>query len=230
MIRYDTGIAGWNDARRVFFRFLVMLGDAAIVAFAYGAAYLIRFYFPPFLEQFPAEKGIPEFVLYLKAGPVILFMWVLMLSFGDAYARINLPALDDLIRFFRIAMGATVLSMSAMFLYREISYSRLVFALGGAGAGLLLYLYREALKTACGFSEPANHTASFWWGRAISPPRSNGFWSAREIGRFSFTGNSTPHGRNGPSCAPGSARCCWLTPKSPTRRRWNWRVFAKNMA
>jgi exopolysaccharide biosynthesis polyprenyl glycosylphosphotransferase len=146
MIPYDTGIAGWNDLRRIFIRFLVMTGDAVVVMVAYGAAFAIRFYFRPFLAEFPATKGIPEFIVYLKAAPVIVFMWVLVLSWDNCYARVNLPALDDLIRLFRVSIGGTVLSMSAMFLYRESSFSRLVFSIGGTSAYFLLYMYRQALK------------------------------------------------------------------------------------
>jgi len=146
MIPYDTGIAGWNDLRRIFIRFLVMLGDAAVIVAAYTAAFSLRFYFDPILEAFPITKGIPSFVLYLKAMPVVIFMWVLVLSWDDCYERVNLPALDDMIRLLRVAVGGTILSMSAMFLYRESSFSRLVFAFGGGISFFLLYIYRQALK------------------------------------------------------------------------------------
>jgi exopolysaccharide biosynthesis polyprenyl glycosylphosphotransferase len=148
MIPYDTGIAGWHDVRRLLIRFLVMLGDVLLVALAYSTAYLLRFHFQPFVDQFPVTKGIPPLFLYFKAAPVVVFMWVLVLSWDDCYQRFSLPALDELIRVFRVSLGATVLSMSAMFLYRESSYSRLVFAIGGIFSFGLLYLYRQVLKAA----------------------------------------------------------------------------------
>jgi exopolysaccharide biosynthesis polyprenyl glycosylphosphotransferase len=122
------------------------MGDAACVALAYSAAYAIRFHFEPFLTAFPAEKGVPPFLLYVKAAPVVVFMWILALSWDDCYVRISLAALDEFIRIFRVSFAGTLLSMSAMFLYRESSYSRLVFAFGGFSAFLTLYLYRQALK------------------------------------------------------------------------------------
>src|SRR5262245_38764085 len=97
MIPYDTGIAGWSDVRRILLRLLVMLGDAFCVIAAYTAAFYIRFYAEPFLISFPAVKGIPSFFLYVRALPVILFMWILVLSWDDAYSRFSLPALDELI-------------------------------------------------------------------------------------------------------------------------------------
>src|SRR5262245_648247 len=105
MIPYDTGIAGWNDVRRILIRLLVALGDTVAVALAYSLAYEIRFFFPPFLQSFPATKGIPEFIIYVQAAPVVLFMWVLVLSWDDCYGRISLPALDELIRLFRVSIG-----------------------------------------------------------------------------------------------------------------------------
>ena len=146
MIPYDTGIAGWNDLRRIFIRFLVMLGDATVIVCAYTAAFAVRFYFRPFLDSFPVTKGVPDFLVYLKAMPVIVFMWVVVLSWDSCYVRVNLPALDDMIRLLRVAIGGTVLSMSAMFLYRESSFSRLVFAFGGGFSYFLLYIYRQSLK------------------------------------------------------------------------------------
>lgn len=146
MIPYDTGIAGWNDVRRLLIRVMVMLGDSLAVALAYLAAFCLRFYFPPLVEAFPVTKGIPAFSVYLSASPVVMFMWVIAMSWGNCYRRITLSALDDLIRVFRVSIGGTLLAMSAMFLYRESSFSRVVFALGGLIAFFAIYGFRQALK------------------------------------------------------------------------------------
>jgi hypothetical protein len=42
-----------------------------------------------------------------------------------------MAALDDLVRLFRVSLMGTLLAMSAMFLYRSSSFSRLVFLIGG---------------------------------------------------------------------------------------------------
>lgn len=146
MIAYDVGMAGWRDARRIFIRMLILLGDMAVVCAAYLLAYKIRFEYVPFLQSFPAIKGIPSIAVYLKATPVVLFMWSLAISWQGCYRRVQLPALDDGIRILRGAMMGMLLSMSAMFLYRDATFSRLVFMLGGIIGYFFVYFYRQLLK------------------------------------------------------------------------------------
>ncbi len=146
MIPYDTGIAGWKDVRRIILRLFVMIGDAVAVTIAYSLAYAFRFYFEPFTAAFPILKGLPGALIYLKTAPVVLFMWIIALSWGNCYHRITLSALDELIRIFRVSIAGMVLAMSAMFLYRDSSYSRLVFVFGGAFGFLVVYGYRQAIK------------------------------------------------------------------------------------
>jgi exopolysaccharide biosynthesis polyprenyl glycosylphosphotransferase len=145
-VSYDTGIAGWKDARRVFLRCLVLIGDMLVVLAAYSVAYALRFFAPSFVNAFPVTKGFPPASEYLPAAPVVMFMWALALSWQGAYKRVHLPALDDGIRIFRAAVMGTLLSMSAMFLYRDASFSRLVFILGGGCAYLGVYGYRQLVK------------------------------------------------------------------------------------
>lgn len=146
MAQYYRGLPAWKDARPIFFRVLIMLGDVAVVALSYSFGYWMRFNFDPFLTVLPVTKGIPEFAEYLLAFPVIQFMWVLSLSWNDCYQRVSMPALDDAIRIIRSSFLGTVLAMSAMFLYRDISYSRVVFVIGGVVSCVSLVLWREILK------------------------------------------------------------------------------------
>ncbi len=145
-IPYDVGIANWRDGRRIFLRFLVMIGDILAVAIAYSLAFHIRFFSETFLAHVPITKGIPSAGDYLLAAPVILFMWALSLSWQNCYRRVHLQALDDGIRLFRAACMGTLLAMSSMFLYRDVSYSRVVFVMGGAIGYLTVYSYRQLLK------------------------------------------------------------------------------------
>jgi exopolysaccharide biosynthesis polyprenyl glycosylphosphotransferase len=147
-VSYDTGIAGWTDARRILSRFLVLCGDLMVVFAAYVVAFAVRFGSETFLSVFPATKGVPHLHEYALAAPIVLFMWAFALSRQGSYKRIHLPALDDGIRLFRVALMGTVFSMSAMFLYRDVSFSRLVFFLGGVLAFAGLYAYRQVLKIA----------------------------------------------------------------------------------
>ncbi len=146
-VPYHVGIAHWKESRRLLIRLLVSLGDIAAVTCAYTLAYAVRFHSPEFIESFPVTKGFPGPDAYIKALPVILFMWVIALSSQGTYRRIHLPALDDGIRILRAAFTGTLLAMSSMFLYRDASYSRLIFGLGGVFGYFSVYLYRQLLKT-----------------------------------------------------------------------------------
>ncbi len=146
MNHYYVGIPAWKDARPIVLRLAILLGDMFVVGIAYSIAYQIRFYFGPFIRSFPVTKGIPPLSEYIKASPVILFMWVLAISWQGGYKRITMQAIDDAIRIGRGAFLGTILAMSAMFLYRETSYSRLVFMLGGFISYGFLYIYRELIK------------------------------------------------------------------------------------
>ncbi len=145
-VSYDTGIAGWKDARRILIRCLVLVGDMLVVLAAYAVAYLLRFFAHSFVDAFPITKGIPPVSDYLLTAPVVMFMWALALSWQSAYKRVHLSALDDGIRLMRAAITGTVLSMSAMFLYRDASFSRLVFLLGGGISYAGVYCYRQLVK------------------------------------------------------------------------------------
>ncbi|MCG3203806.1 MAG: hypothetical protein KCHDKBKB_00478 [Elusimicrobia bacterium] len=145
-VSYDVGIANWKDSQWLLFRLLIVLGDVVAVALAYSLAYGIRFSYAPFIHSFPITKGIPDPSDYLKASPVILFMWVLSISWQGCYRRIHMPALDDGIRLFRASITGMLLAMSSMFLYRDASFSRIVFVLGGGLGFGLTYLYRQIVK------------------------------------------------------------------------------------
>lgn len=148
MIPYHLGIANWKDARRVLLRFPVLVGDLCAVSLGYVLAFLVRFNHSLFLEFFPVTKGFPSPHDYLSAAPVILFMWAAALLWLGCYKRIQMAALDDLVRLFRVSLMGTLLAMSAMFLYRSSSFSRLVFLIGGGFGYFFLYFYRQLIKIA----------------------------------------------------------------------------------
>jgi len=128
-VPYDTGLRNWSQTRRILLRVPVLLGDLLMVALAYAAGWLLRFCYPPFVNAFPITKGVPSPFDYVDAAPIILFMWASAMHWQGGYRVIQMQALDDGIRIFRAAVMGCLLSMSAMFLYRDISYSRLVFGL-----------------------------------------------------------------------------------------------------
>jgi exopolysaccharide biosynthesis polyprenyl glycosylphosphotransferase len=117
-----------------------------LIHLAYGLAYAVRFYYQPFIDEFPLDKGLPSYAIYLEAAPLILCAWAFSLSRRGTYTRLQVPAMDELIRLAHASLIGLVLSMSAMFLYRDNSYSRIVFVLGGLISYLLLYVYRQTVK------------------------------------------------------------------------------------
>ncbi|MCB4757459.1 MAG: sugar transferase [Elusimicrobia bacterium] len=127
-------------------RLFALILDSLCVAVAYLAAFEIRFESKLFLGFFPIIRGYPLLKDYLIAGPLLLIVWFLALSWVGGYKRINLPALDEAWRLVKGAFLGTVLSMSAMFLYRESSFSRLVFVMGGILAFILIFSTREVVK------------------------------------------------------------------------------------
>jgi exopolysaccharide biosynthesis polyprenyl glycosylphosphotransferase len=136
----------WEISRPVLFRFFVIIGDLVAVACAYTMAYFVRFTYEPSVGALPPVKSTPLADGYVSIGPIILFMWFLAFLLEGCYRRMTIPALDEAIRVFRGSMLAAILSMSAMFLVHDISYSRLVFIIGGLFGFLFTYGYRELLK------------------------------------------------------------------------------------
>lgn len=154
------GPYSWPEMQAIFLRVLIMFGDMACVAFGYILAFYVRFSFHAFQNVFPIIKGTPPITEYLKTMPTLLVVWALSIYWLRGYDRIQLPALDDAIRILRCSFMGTVLAMTAMFLYRESSYSRLVFGFGGLFSFVFIYIYREIIKT-----------LYLFWVRAQGKPR-----------------------------------------------------------
>jgi FlaA1/EpsC-like NDP-sugar epimerase len=145
-IPYHTNLSPWKHYEDVPSRLLIAMGDVLVVGAAYWASYYVRFFYDPFLAAFPIIKGIPNFGIYLEALPLILVCWAFSILWQGAYRRLQIPATDELIRFIRISIVGILLSMSSMFLYRDNSYSRLVFILGGTFGLVGLFLFRQTIK------------------------------------------------------------------------------------
>jgi len=146
MTSYHQGLPNWRELKNFTLRAVVLVGDVFFIGSAYLSAYMIRFHGDFLLSIFPADKGIPSIKIYFTAAPVVLFMWVLALFWVGAYKRLNLGALDEVFRLIQGSFVGTFLAMSAMFLYRDYSYSRLVFGMGGGLSLFLIYGWRQFLK------------------------------------------------------------------------------------
>lgn len=146
MTPYLNPVPAQDNLRYSLRRFVVGLSDASMVLLAYFLAFACRFFYPPLLKSFPVVKGYPPFHDYLVAAPLLVFGWIIAVSWQDGYKHLRLPAVDEGIRLARASIIGTLLSMSAMFLYRESSFSRLVFLLTGVFGFLFIYISRQVLK------------------------------------------------------------------------------------
>lgn len=136
----------WKHFKSTPYKLLLLLSDLGLIFCVYSLAYLIRFFVDPMLVLVPV-KTIPSFSIYLQVMPVVLLAWAFSMIMQNAYYRLQIPATDEFVRCLKISVVSALLSMSAMYLYRERSYSRLVFLMGGAGSCFALYFWRQTLKT-----------------------------------------------------------------------------------
>ncbi len=125
------GLFGLKDVKAVLTRVALLAADLSLVTTSFLLAYYLRFHFFPIVETFPVNKGIPAVDLYLQILPIVLIIWGAVLYWQDAYKRLNLNALDEFLLLGRSAFAGTILSMSAMFAFRDQAYSRLVVGIAG---------------------------------------------------------------------------------------------------
>lgn len=115
--------------RNLFIPFLKLLFDAIAIELAVLFSFYLRFY-SPLTEIFPVTKGFPSlanylyFSLFLAAVMIFLFA-----SFHSYRSRFFSTFSQDIPVVVKTAFLGILLAMSGAFLYREFSYSRLVFAL-----------------------------------------------------------------------------------------------------
>lgn len=103
--------------------------DAVAVFLAVVAAYWLRFH-SPLTELIPVTKGFPPFHTYLAfAAFLVVVMTGLFSVFRTYRSRFFSNFSQDLGVIFRVCFLGILFAMSGAFLYREVSYSRVVFAL-----------------------------------------------------------------------------------------------------
>lgn len=138
MIRYT---------QRLYFLISLALLDLAAISLAFEAAYWVRFYWPPFLAEFPAVKGVPEIGLYHDALMPLLPVCLIVFNHAGFYKESLLSAYDELIQVMRGVAQCALLAMAMSFIsYRGTEYSRLVVALWAFIGVAFVYLLREINK------------------------------------------------------------------------------------
>ncbi|MGQ0644932.1 MAG: sugar transferase [Elusimicrobiota bacterium] len=143
--------------RRFFYRTALLLGDALCVYLSLRAAYWMRFHWPLLLDAFPAAKGVPSPELYVPLRSMALAVWMFSFVLSGFYRRLNMDAMDEIVRIAKgVAMGWLVV-MAGTFLYRREEYSRLVLVLSGLNVVAGVFVFRELMKWLYG------HVAFRWW-------------------------------------------------------------------
>ena len=106
-----------------------MLLDLLTIEAAVLAAYYMRFY-SPFTLVFPVSKGVPALGQYLGFSVFLMAVFITLFGIFNAYrSRFFSTFYQDIPVIFKTCFLGTLLAMSAAFLYRDISYSRMVFIL-----------------------------------------------------------------------------------------------------
>jgi exopolysaccharide biosynthesis polyprenyl glycosylphosphotransferase len=115
--------------RNLFIPFLKMMIDALAIFGAVLFSYYLRFY-SPLAQLIPPTKGIPSLSGYLYFAVFLVMVFVIIFSVTNAYrSRFFSTFSQDIPGIFKAALLGLLVAMSAAFLYRDFSYSRLVFAL-----------------------------------------------------------------------------------------------------
>lgn len=103
--------------------------DTLAIQSAFIFSFYLRF-FSPLTGIFPVTKGFPPFSSYFLAGFVLLIIYLTLFSIFHSYRSRYFSSFNqDIPVVIKTAFIGIVFSMSAAFLYRDFSFSRLTFLL-----------------------------------------------------------------------------------------------------
>ena len=121
-----------------FLAFLFVFSDASAIGLSFVLSYWMRFD-SPLAHWIPVTKGTPALSSYLWAALVVIPCWIaLFRAFGLYDLAPRRTGADEFITLLKATVVGCLAAMSAAFLYRGFSYSRLVFAYIGISSVLLL--------------------------------------------------------------------------------------------
>jgi exopolysaccharide biosynthesis polyprenyl glycosylphosphotransferase len=114
----------------VYLPFLTIVLDAVAIEAAFILSYWLRFRSTLFDAFGFISENAPPFRGYLIASVAVMGIWLLLFHSRKMYGlRRNVNLSDEFINVARVISSGMLLVMSAAFLYREFSYSRVVFGL-----------------------------------------------------------------------------------------------------
>jgi len=128
------------------FASLFVLSDASAIGLSFVLAYWMRFD-SPLVRWIPVTKGTPAFAYYLWTALAVVPCWIaLFRAFGLYELAPRRSGADEFVALLKAVAVGCLVAMSAAFLYRGFSYSRLVFAY----IGCISILFLTGGRTLCG--------------------------------------------------------------------------------
>jgi len=128
--------------RNLFVPSLKILSDIISIAAANLLAYQIRFH-PTFTKYIPVINEIPPLDAYLYFGIINIVIFAILFANYNSYRSRQFSTFaQDVTIIFKVCTLAILFSMGFGFLYREFSYSRLVFFLIYVDSIILLVISR----------------------------------------------------------------------------------------
>jgi exopolysaccharide biosynthesis polyprenyl glycosylphosphotransferase len=122
--------------------FIKVIFDILTIELAIVLSFYLRFY-SPLTILIPVTKGFPPFINYFYFSIVVFILYLLVLAFFQSYRpHLHFSYSQEIIIIFKSCVLGIILAMSAAFLYRDFSYSRVVFFLIFVTTLLLLLIQR----------------------------------------------------------------------------------------
>ena len=129
----------------ILFPILLLGSDILGMALAFYGSYWLRFD-SPLVRIFPVIKGVPDARFYVKASLFVIPLWIVILGAMRLYRSSGMSVLDEIFGVFKATTVGSLSVMSAAFLYRGFSYSRLTFIYMWILSAALLVAGRLALR------------------------------------------------------------------------------------
>ncbi len=143
----DSGPGGSSRRIEILLPLFSVLVDAAAIESAFLLSYFLRSRTSLFERFGFVYEAAPPFERYFLTSLIVVLVWLLLFQARQMYRpRRNVMLSDELLSVVRVVTFGMLLLMSAAFLYRDFSYSRLVVALLWVLSILFLFLGRAAVN------------------------------------------------------------------------------------
>jgi exopolysaccharide biosynthesis polyprenyl glycosylphosphotransferase len=144
----EGGTGRSSRRAEVLLPFLSVLIDAAAIESAFLLSYVLRSRTGLFERFGFVYEAAPPFERYFVTSLVVVVAWILLFQARQMYrTRRNVMLSEELLNIVRVVTFGMLLLMSAAFLYRDFSYSRLFVALLWILSIVFLFLGRAGINS-----------------------------------------------------------------------------------